>query len=173
MRCSARPDDVLVQLDGEPDDVIYCSQCQLCNKTKQEQKMNNNNVVDGVKNVDVKSENSSEKGDNVVTVTSASTATAESRKTTSARVAIDCDAIVSVPQCDDATKSVTNGKNLSTQRSKKKKKGRQLLYSNGASSDMKESSSQAGEKGSNDDEVSWGHSPFQCQCLMLQPGCHW
>ena len=80
--------------------------------------------------------------------------TPESRKTTaSSRVAIDCDAIVAVPHCDDPTKSVTNGKNLSSQRSKRRKRGRQLLYSNGASSDLKDSSSQAGEKGSNDDEV--------------------
>ena len=152
------PDDVLVQLDGElEDDVVYCSQCELCNKTMESKKQKKDNVSN-VRNVssgegrgasDNRSEISSEKGDKATTTTT--TVTSESRKTT--RVALDCDAIVSVPQCDDATKSVTNGKNLSTQRSKKKKKGRQLLYSNGASSDVKESSSQAGDKGSNDDEV--------------------
>ena len=152
-RFSTAPDEVLVQLDGENNSVVYCSQCQLCNKTKEnnvsneavakhEQPKNNNNNVDNA--AEVKNETSSDK---VVE-------TSESRKTTvsSSRVVIDCDAIVSLPHCDDLKS--TNGKNVSSQRSKKKKKGRQLLYSNGASSDVKESSSQAGEKGSNDDEVS-------------------
>ena len=44
-------------------------------------------------------------------------------------------------------------KAVSGPRGKKKKRARQLLYSNGASSDLKDSSSQAGDKGSNDEEV--------------------
>ena len=168
MRCTARPDDddddddddgddeVLVQLDGERDgssSAIYCSQCQLCNKTKEtqrepEQKSNNNNV----ENNKIEKSSSGIRSDKAAAAEN--TVTPESRKTTaSSRVAIDCDAIVAVPHCDDPTKSVTNGKNLSNQRSKRRKRGRQLLYSNGASSDLKDSSSQAGEKGSNDDEV--------------------
>ena len=152
-RFSSQPDheEVLVQLDGENNSVVYCSQCQLCNKTKEnnvcatsEQPKNNNNIVD---NDDTKSGTSSEKAEKVVETSETSRKT-----TTSSRVVIDCDAIVSVPHCDDLKS--TNGKNVSSIRSKKKKKGRQFLYSNGASSDVKESSSQAGEKGSNDDEVS-------------------
>ena len=156
---ASKASELLVQLDGQPDLAsVYCSQCQLCNKTKVDSEtkvndvlVNGSSTTESNKNVNNNVEHSDKVEDSITN--------SESRKTTttSSRVVIDCDAIVSVPHSDDMKMltSSSNGKNVSGQRSKKKKRGRQLLYSNGASSDVKDSSSQAGDKGSNDDEVNF------------------
>ena len=165
---AAKASDVLVQLDGQPDNLasVYCSQCQLCNKNKveSETKVINSVLVNGES---ISKVNNVENSDKTVVVVDSNT-NSESRKTTiTSRVVMDCDAILSLPPHSDDIKMMTSSSNGTKvcggggqQRSKKKKaRGRQLLYSNGASSDLKDSSSQAGDKGSNDDEVNlWRES---------------
>ena len=162
---ASKASDLLVQLDGEPDLAsVYCSQCRLCNKSKVDSETKVNSVlVNGSSTAATESNknvnNNVELSDKVVVEDS--NTNSESRKTTTSRVVIDCDAIVSVPHSDDMKMMTSNGKTVSGPRSKKKKRGRQLLYSNGASSDLKDSSSQAGDKGSNDEEVNYSFNFFE------------
>ena len=161
---SGRQPDYMSHSFSYENEKVYCSQCRLCNKSKVDSETKVNSVlVNGSSTAATESNknvnNNVELSDKVVVEDS--NTNSESRKTTTSRVVIDCDAIVSVPHSDDMKMMTSNGKTVSGARSKKKKRGRQLLYSNGASSDLKDSSSQAGDKGSNDEEVNYSFKFFE------------
>ena len=176
---ASKASDLLVQLDGEPDLAsVYCSQCRLCNKSKVDSETKVNSLLVNGSSTAATTESNKNVNNNVehsdkVVVEDSNFTNSESRKTTTSRVVIDCDAIVSVPHSDDMKMmtSSSNGKTVSAPRGRKKKRARQLLYSNGASSDLKDSSSQAGDKGSNDEEVNFTfrfiERIFWIRCLIF------